>query len=113
MSQLGMVAHWRRVGGAHARRSQLLNGAGALATGLTLIVVLASKFMECAWISVLLIAGMVILLRRIRRHYDFIAQATRLDLPLVLGPARPPIVVLPLRRWRGRSGAALGRASSP
>ncbi len=39
LSQLGMVAHWRRLGGPHARRSLALNTLGALATGVTLVIV--------------------------------------------------------------------------
>jgi amino acid transporter len=99
MSQLGMVAHWRRTIAPHARRSLWLNAAGALATGVTLLVVLASKFTEGAWISVLLIGGIIVLLVQVRRHYDFIARATSTSLSLEVGPPKPPIAVLPLRRW--------------
>src|SRR4029079_5832441 len=48
LSQAGMVVHGRRVGGPGATRSMLVNGLGATATGVTLVVVLVSKFMEGA-----------------------------------------------------------------
>ncbi len=44
LSQAGMVGHWRRVGGKGATRSILVNGLGAVATGITVIVVLVAKF---------------------------------------------------------------------
>src|SRR5713101_7122627 len=51
MSQLGMVMHWRRTGGPGARRSLVMNAAGALATSLTLVIIVASKFTEGAWLG--------------------------------------------------------------
>ena len=44
LSQAGMVSHWRRVGGQGAMRSIFVNGLGAVATGITVIVVLVAKF---------------------------------------------------------------------
>ena len=55
MSQWGMVAHWRRVGGPKVRRSLAINGLGAVATSATVVVVIVSKFMEGAWITLLVI----------------------------------------------------------
>src|SRR5277367_6434432 len=49
LSQAGMVAHWLRQGGARAWKGILLNGAGAVVTGATVLVVLAAKFVEGAW----------------------------------------------------------------
>jgi amino acid transporter len=98
MSQAGMVVHWRRAGGAKARRSLVVNAIGAVATGATLIVVVVSKFQEGAWITVLLTAAVVLLLRGIRRNYDRIDDETDVDGPLQLGDPPPPIVVVPLKR---------------
>lgn len=99
MSQIGMVAHWRKEHGAHARRALVLNAAGAVATGSTLIVVLVAKLTEGAWISVAIVAGMFVLLAKVRAHYDFIARATATRSSLALGPPRAPIAVVPMRRW--------------
>ncbi len=54
-----MVGHWRRNPGPGAARSMIVNGLGAMATGVTLVVVLVAKFTSGAWVSVLLIAGMM------------------------------------------------------
>ncbi|HEY3739098.1 MAG TPA: APC family permease, partial [Bryobacteraceae bacterium] len=46
LSQSGMVAHWKRTGGPGSAQSMLVNGLGALTTGITVIVVLVAKFSE-------------------------------------------------------------------
>jgi amino acid transporter len=112
MSQAGMVAHWRkRLHGperARARRSLLLNALGAVATAVTLVVVLASKLTEGAWITLLLLGLMLTLFVLVRRHYDFLAEATRLSsAPFAIRLQKPPIAVLPLRRWDAVSLKAL------
>jgi amino acid transporter len=96
MSQLGMVGHWRRLGN---RRPLVLNALGAAATGITLVVVLVAKLTEGAWISVLIVVAIYTLLRRVRGHYDAIAEATCTTMPLEVGPVTPPVVIVPLRRW--------------
>src|SRR5580698_3745665 len=49
LSQAGMVGHWRRTAvGIGAAHGMLINGLGALATGLTVIVVVVAKFTQGA-----------------------------------------------------------------
>ena len=74
MSQIGMVIHWRRRREPGATRSLVVNAVGATATATTLVLVLASKFVEGAWITVLLVAGMILLMRSVRAHYEFIDE---------------------------------------
>ena len=52
LSQAGMVMHWKRKG---ALMRMGVNGLGAVATGITAIVVLVAKFVEGAWITALLV----------------------------------------------------------
>jgi amino acid transporter len=100
MSQIGMVAHWRKRSGGHARRALGLNLVGAAATALTLCAALVSKFKEGAWISVLFVVATIALLRRVRRHYDEVAAATAVAAGLDAGsPPGAPIAVVPVRRW--------------
>jgi hypothetical protein len=98
MSQMGMVAHWRKQRETHSRHSMLLNGIGAICTGITLVIVIVAKFRDGAWISLALVSAMLLLFRAVRRHYDFIAEATSTDALLDLDP-KPPVAVVPLRRW--------------
>ena len=99
LSQAGMVGHWRRNRGPGAGRNLFLNGLGAVATGATLIVVLIAKFTAGAWVSVLLIAGMMSVMMWVRRHYAAVAVETRLTAPLQVKYMGPPIVILPIESW--------------
>lgn len=72
-SQAGMVQHWRRTPGNH-RRSMLINGAGAVTTGVTSLVIAVSKFRDGAWITVLIIPLLVLLFLAISRHYTAVER---------------------------------------
>jgi amino acid transporter len=62
LSQVGMVAHWKRAGGRRSRRYMWVNGLGALATAATVLIVTVAKFAEGAWITTLVIPGVVVLM---------------------------------------------------
>jgi hypothetical protein len=99
LSQAGMVMHWKRTGGSHARTSMLINGIGALATGTVLCIVLIAKFAEGAWITALLIPSLVLLMHGVHRHYQRIFQETSKTAPADLSGISSPVVVLPMDRW--------------
>ena len=99
LSQAGMVAHWRRTGGKGSRRSMFVNGVGAVATATTVLVVTVAKFVEGAWVTVLLIPAIMIVMMAIRRHYRVVeAQVANLT-PLDLTNLRAPLVVVPILSW--------------
>ena len=97
LSQWGMVRHWRRTAGGHARRAMIVNAVGAVATGTTLVVVTVSKFMEGAWITMLIVPAFLALYMGIRRAFDRIEMETDVGGPLQLDAPPPPIVVVPLK----------------
>jgi amino acid transporter len=99
LSQAGMVGHWRRNPGRGAIRSMLVNGLGAVATGVTLVVVLVAKFTSGAWVSVLLIAGIMATMLWVRRHYDEVAEEVRCPQPLQFENLGPLIVIVPIQSW--------------
>jgi amino acid transporter len=107
LSQAGMVMHWKRVGGPHARNSMIVNGVGAVATGLTLIVILCAKFLEGAWITMLLMPLLLVTMISIRRHYEKVSH--QVEEPLTFAPGKPnaPIIVLPVQRWNKIAEKAL------
>jgi len=107
LSQAGMVGHWRRVGGAGATRSILVNGLGAVATGITVIVVLVAKFAEGAWITVLLIPSILVAMTLVRRHYHCVFLEMRTTEPLDLKDLIPPIVIVPIQDWNRVAKKAL------
>jgi hypothetical protein len=99
LSQAGMVVHWRRLGGAGSTRSILINGLGAVATAGTVTVVLAAKFVEGAWVTVLLIPLLLIFMTRVNRHYRAVGREIELNAPLDLTNLMDPIVIVPLQGW--------------
>jgi amino acid transporter len=107
LSQAGMVAHWRRTGGARSRRSMFVNGLGALATATTVAVVTITKFAAGAWVTTLLIPAMVILMFSVRRHYDHVEAETANPLPLDLTGLRAPLVIVPILYWNKIAQKAL------
>jgi amino acid transporter len=78
ISQLGMVRHHARVRERGWRRGQVINGTGAVATGLVLAIVIVSKFTTGAWIPAIVIPAIVLLFRAIRRHYDHVGAQLRI-----------------------------------
>jgi amino acid transporter len=77
LSQAGMVIHWRQTKEPGWKTSALINGFGALTTGVVLVIVAVTKTLEGAWIVLLLIPIIVALFRATRRHYDHVgAQLT-------------------------------------
>lgn len=99
LSQAGMVMHWRKSERPGARGSMLVNGIGAVATGLTTCVVIVAKFAEGAWITVLAIPGFMLLMFAVHRHYRMIIRETASHKPAHLKGIAPPIIVMPLQRW--------------
>lgn len=96
-SQAGMVIHWYRSKEARWQIKAFINGLGAAVTLTTLIVIGISKFMEGAWISVLVIPLIVYLFYRVRRHYQHVADQLSLrGLPPSIRPFPRPRVVIPV-----------------
>ena len=108
LAQAGMVMHWKRKG--QARTRMFVNGLGALATGVTAVVVLVAKFVDGAWITALLIMLMILLMRSVKRHYLRVNKETALDRPILPAHISQPIVVLPIDRWSRITEKALSFA---
>lgn len=69
LSQAGMVLHWQRLRGHGWRGKQLINGIGAIATAIVTLIVVSTKFVEGAWIVVMLIPLLVGGFMAIHAHY--------------------------------------------
>jgi hypothetical protein len=106
-SQAGMVVHWKRNPGRAARRSMLVNGIGALATGITVGVVLAAKFAQGAWVVVALLPAILVLMAGIHRHYRRVCHETAPKPHFLQGHPREPIVIVPVARWTSTAQKAL------
>jgi len=99
LSQAGMVAHWRKVGGKGAVVSMIINGLGAVCTGVTLVVVLVSKFVEGAWITAVLIPSVMVFFLLVHRHSRRLVQQLSTSKPIDLSNIHPPVVVVLIRGW--------------
>jgi amino acid transporter len=97
LSQSGMVLHWWRERGPHWQLKMVANSIGALATGLTLFVVGITKFREGAWITIILIPGLVMMFLKVRAHYQEVAKELSLHgVPPSLKPVSTSRVVIPI-----------------
>jgi amino acid transporter len=99
LSQAGMVQHWRRASGKRAWSSLVINGAGAVATGITTVIVVVSKFAEGAWLAVAVVPMLVVMFYGINRHYRGVALEVADDEPLDLRKTEQPIVIVPVQSW--------------
>jgi amino acid transporter len=106
LSQAGMVVHWRKTEGKHHGK-MAMNAVGAVATGCTLVIVLTTKFMEGAWLTVLLvpiiICGMIV----VKRHYTHVKSEMAYSSALDISNLDQPIVIIPMDHWNRMTEKAL------
>ena len=74
LSQYGMIKHHLRLKEPKWQRGLAINAVGCVATTIVLGVVVVSKFTIGAWIPVVVIPLIVLVFRRIHRHYVRIDQ---------------------------------------
>ena len=97
LSQAGMVIHWLRLRGPGWALKASVNGIGAVATTVTLVVVTFSKFLEGAWMVLLLIPVIVWMFRTVNAHYREVALELSLrDATPDATPPLTPRIVLPV-----------------
>jgi hypothetical protein len=116
LSQSGMVMHWRKNRGPDWLKSALVNGLGALVTGITTGVVLVAKFVEGAWITLLFIPLTIVFFTLVRRHYHSVKLLTTCKVPVdAAGLSQHPITVIAIDRWSNitRQGIEFAARLSP
>ncbi|MEU9356886.1 APC family permease [Streptomyces sp. NPDC048301] len=74
IAQAGMVVHLRGERGRGWRGRALLNGVGALLTGVSAVVVTATKFQDGAWLIVITLPLLVVAFETVRRAYGRIGE---------------------------------------
>jgi amino acid transporter len=116
LSQAGMVMHWRKNRGPNWLKSALVNGLGAIVTGITTIVVLVAKFVQGAWITLLFIPLTIVFFALVRRHYHSVKVLTTCKVPVdAAGLSQHPIAVIAIDRWSNiaRQGIEFAARLSP
>ncbi|MGQ0694342.1 MAG: APC family permease, partial [Nitrospiraceae bacterium] len=96
LSQAGMVKRWLVKKGVHWRKKLIVNGIGALTTGIATVIIATTKFMQGAWIVFFMVALLIFMFQAIRSHYKAVAEQVSLS-----RDARPPrprrnIVIIPI-----------------
>jgi amino acid transporter len=95
LSQFGMVMRGRRMCQPGWWRSALISSIGAVVTGVVLLVIAATRFLEGAWAVIVIIPILVLILLSIRRHYMNVARQLSLaDAPAPLAVRRHTVLVL-------------------
>jgi amino acid transporter len=100
LSQAGMVVHWLKMEKHRGRLWHMfVNAFGAVATGITLFVVLIAKFMAGAWVTALLVPLLIGIMLVVKRHYTRVRREMKDMTPLNLTNLQEPLVVIPMARW--------------
>ncbi len=94
LSQAGMVVRWVRTRGESWRRSAIINGIGAAATGVVLVIVTITKFRGGAWIVIAAIPVIVVFFLAVHRHYARVGATLRAGHLTAKQEARNAFVVL-------------------
>jgi len=122
LSQLGMIRHWTRhlaterdpATRRHMVRSRVINAIGLSFTAVVLVVVLITKFLAGAWITILAMAGFFAIMQGIRRHYDNVALELAADEDDKVLPTRVHAIVLVSKLHKPTLRAlAFAKASRP
>lgn len=79
LSQSGMVRHWRRLQGRGWQWKAAVNGVGAVATGVVLVIQITTKFVHGAWVVLVLIPVFVWMFHQIKKHYQAVADQLSLE----------------------------------
>src|SRR5580765_469555 len=88
LSQAGMVRYWRRRRTPGWQRSAVINGAGAIATGIVALLVVETKFLAGAWAVAVAVPLLVGAFYLVNRHYRKVARRLRAGVAAVA--AAPP-----------------------
>lgn len=111
LSQIGMVRHWRRRRTQGWKPALVLNGAGGLVTGVVAVESLSVKFVQGAWVLLVLVPLLVLMMQAIRRHYVRVEN----ELPLPRGvplptTTRQQVVLIPVSTLNRAFAEALSYA---
>jgi hypothetical protein len=113
LSQAGMFVRWYRRHEAGWQRGLVINGLGAVTTGVVAVVVGSSNFLQGAWMVLVLVPALMFVLWRIRAHYQAHDRSVAVEsIPEGAEAAREPIVIIPIARLDRPALGAIAFANS-
>jgi amino acid transporter len=114
LSQFGMVRRWYGLRTRHWVHHAAVNSIGGTVTGTVMLVVGITRFVEGAWMVIIVIPALVAMFCTIRRHY--VQMSREIDVSGYRPPrlGRHPVVILVAGMNRGAAAAlTYARAISP
>ncbi len=97
ISQTGMIRHWLRERSPGWQRRLSINAFGAVLTGTVAVIVTTVKFLDGAWLVLVLIPVLVALMAFVHRQYELQeAELHVRDDGLLPGPHRDQRVIIPV-----------------
>ncbi|MCX5207131.1 APC family permease [Streptomyces sp. NBC_00237] len=112
VAQTGMVLHWRTVRGPRWVGKALLNGFGALLTGVSAVVVTATKFHDGAWLIVVALPLLMVLFAQVHRAYAKIGARLEVGRVPHVPCRQRSLVLVPVSSLTRLTGEALSAAVS-
>jgi amino acid transporter len=113
LSQTGMLVRWYRRREPGWLRGMLINGLGAVTTGVVMLVVGTSNFFQGSWLVMVLVPMLMAMLWGIRHHYRTLEGRLSLDrIPEGKEVAAEPIVIVPVARLDRTARQAIAFANS-
>jgi amino acid transporter len=96
LSQSGMVRRWFRIRSPGWKRNSFINAFGAITSFIVFMIILSTRFLDGAWIVVVLIAFTTFGLRRIHQHYQHVAHQLSLETYGAPHRTQRPQVIMPI-----------------
>ena len=93
LSQLGMVRRALRLRGARWVRTLLISGTGVLATALVVGIFTATKFLQGAWMVVVVIPLLILFFLMLKDHYAQFGKALAMEEWSAVAPRRHTAIV--------------------
>ena len=79
LSQFGMFKRWITTREGHWVHKAIINGIGALVTAVVVVIVGYTKFKYGAWIVIVIIPLLVLMMLKVKQHYEAIGDQLRLS----------------------------------
>lgn len=74
LSQAGMVSHWRKLKEKGHGFSMAINAFGAVVTGIVMLILFVTKFIEGAWLIAIVTAAFFVTFKAIKKRYSSITD---------------------------------------